>query len=42
MPYENYMIEALDEILGWNMSDEAIAAAVVAQATLMAGGECPD
>ncbi len=41
MPYENYMIDALDEVLAWNISDEAIAAAVISQANLMAG-ECSD
>lgn len=36
-PNQNYLIDALDIVLGWNLSDELIPLALVDQAKLMAG-----
>ena len=37
IPNQNYLIDALDIVLGWNISDELIPLALVDQAKLMAG-----
>ncbi len=37
MEYKDFLIDAIDIVLSWNISDEAIADAVIAQANLMAG-----
>lgn len=34
---QNYLIDALDIVLGWNISDEFLPLALVNQAQLMAG-----
>ncbi len=41
MEYKDFLIDAIDIVLSWNISDEAIADAVISQASLMAG-ECSD
>ena len=37
MPNQNYLIDALDIVLGWNISDELLPLALVSQAQLMEG-----
>jgi hypothetical protein len=37
IPNQNYLIDALDIVLGWNISDELLPLALVNQAQLMAG-----
>jgi hypothetical protein len=37
MDYEDYIPEALDLVLAWDLPDDALAEAVNAQAKLMAG-----
>jgi len=37
IPNQNYLIDALDIVLGWNVSDELLPLALVSQAQLMAG-----
>lgn len=37
IPNQNYLIDALDTVLGWNISDELLPLALVDQAKLMAG-----
>lgn len=37
IPNQNYLIDALDIVLGWNISDELLPLALVDQAKLMAG-----
>jgi len=37
MNYQNYLIDATNAVLDWDISDEALADAVIAQAGLMAG-----
>ena len=37
IPNQNYLINALDIVLGWDISDELIPLALVDQAKLMAG-----
>lgn len=37
MHNQNYLIDALDIVLGWNISDELLPLALVSQAQLMAG-----
>lgn len=37
MDYQHYLPEAIDQVLGWNLPDEALTNAVIAQAGLMAG-----
>jgi hypothetical protein len=34
---QNYLIDALDIVLGWNVSDELLPLALIDQAKLMAG-----
>lgn len=40
MNSQNYLIDALDIVLGWDISDELIPLALVNQAQLMAGFDC--
>ena len=40
IPNQNYLIDALDIVLGWNISDELLPLALVNQAQLMAGFDC--
>lgn len=40
IPNQNYLIDALDIVLGWNISDELLPLALVDQAKLMAGFDC--
>ena len=35
---EDYILDALEQVLGWNLPDDDLADAVNAQARLMAGG----
>ena len=35
---EDYILDALEQVMGWNLPDDDIADAVNAQARLMAGG----
>lgn len=37
MNAKNYLLDALNEVLAWGMSDESFADAVIAQAGYMAG-----
>ncbi len=37
MPFENFLIDATEIVLSWNISDDALSGAVVAQASFMAG-----
>ncbi|SDY45887.1 hypothetical protein SAMN05421881_10374 [Nitrosomonas halophila] len=37
MTYQNYLIDAVNLILDWDIPDEALVDAVIAQAGLMAG-----
>lgn len=37
IPNQNYLIEALDVVLAWNLPDEALPLALVDQAKLMSG-----
>lgn len=39
---QNYLIDALDIVLGWNISDELLPLALVSQAQLMAGFDCEE
>lgn len=36
--YSAYLLEALEQVLGWDLPDDDLADAVHAQARLMAGG----
>lgn len=36
MNYQNYLIEAANDVLSWDIPDESLAEAVAAQASLMA------
>lgn len=36
MNCQNYLLDAIDQVLAWNLSDEALADAVKAQARVMA------
>ncbi|PTQ79771.1 hypothetical protein [Nitrosomonas ureae] len=36
MPFQNYLIDAVNEVIAWDIPDEALAEAVNAQACLMA------
>ena len=36
MHYQNYLIDAINEVLTWDIPDESLADAVIAQAGLMA------
>jgi hypothetical protein len=40
IPNQSYLIDALDIVLGWGISDELIPLALVSQAQLMAGFDC--
>lgn len=49
MSYQNYLLDAIEMVLGWDLPDEALADAAIAQAGFMAkgnsediGGLCPD
>lgn len=37
IPNQNYLIDALDTVLGWNLPDESLANALANQAILMSG-----
>lgn len=37
MSYQNYLLAAIDQILAWDISEDAFAGAVKDQACLMAG-----
>lgn len=37
MPYQNFLLDAVNEVLTWDIPDEALADAVKAQDGLMAG-----
>ncbi|SFM74417.1 hypothetical protein [Nitrosomonas communis] len=37
MSYQNFLLEAVNEVLTWDIPDETLADAVKAQAGLMAG-----
>ena len=37
MPNQNYLIDALETVLAWNLPDEALPLALVDQAKLMSG-----
>lgn len=37
---QNYIIQAIDAVLNWDISDDAIPVAVADQAKLMAGIDC--
>lgn len=37
IPNQNYLIDALDVVLGWNVSDELLPLVLIDQAKLMAG-----
>jgi hypothetical protein len=39
---QNYLIDALDTVLAWNLPDEALADALVNQAMLMSGVDSED
>ena len=36
--YSVYLLDALEQVMGWNLPDEDIADAINAQVRLMAGG----
>jgi hypothetical protein len=36
MPFQNYLIDAVNDVIAWDIPDEALAEAVNAQANLMA------
>ncbi|SEQ45718.1 hypothetical protein [Nitrosomonas ureae] len=36
MPFQNYLIDAVNDVIAWDIPDEALADAVTAQASLMA------
>ena len=36
MNYQNYLIDAVNDVLSWDIPDESLAEAVTAQASLMA------
>ena len=36
MNFQNYLLDAIDMVLGWDLPDESLAEAVKAQASLMA------
>jgi hypothetical protein len=36
MNFQNYLMDAIDRVLGWDLPDESLADAVKAQASLMA------
>ncbi|CAE6506048.1 conserved hypothetical protein [Nitrosomonas nitrosa] len=36
MQYQNYLLDAVNEVLTWDIPDEALRDAVIAQASLMA------
>jgi hypothetical protein len=42
IPNQNYLIDALDIVLGWNISDELLLLALANQAQLMAGFDCEE
>lgn len=37
MNYQNYLLDAANAVLDWDIPDEALADAVIAQAGMMAG-----
>lgn len=37
MSYQNFLIDAIDAVLGWDVSDAALGDAVLSQACFMAG-----
>jgi hypothetical protein len=39
---QNYLLDALDTVLAWNLPDEALADALVNQAILMSGVDSED
>ena len=36
MNYQNYLIDAINDVLSWDIPDESLAEAVTAQASMMA------
>ena len=36
MNYQNYLIDAVNDVLSWDIPDESLAEAITAQASLMA------
>ena len=36
MNYQNYLIDAVNDVLSWDIPDESLAEAVTAQASMMA------
>ncbi|WP_293006452.1 hypothetical protein [Nitrosomonas sp.] len=36
MLFQNYLIDAVNDVIAWDIPDEALAEAVIAQASLMA------
>ena len=38
MNCQNYLLDAIDQVLAWELSDEALADAVKSQANVMARG----
>jgi hypothetical protein len=41
-PNQNYLIDALDTVLAWNLPDESLPLALVNQAMLMSGFDAED
>jgi hypothetical protein len=37
MDYQNFLIDAVNQVLAWDIPDEALPDAVIAQAGIMAG-----
>ena len=37
MPYENLILDAIDVVLSWGLTDEALPGVVQAEASLLAG-----
>lgn len=40
IPNQNYLIDALDTVLGWGLPDELLPLALIDQAKLKAGMDC--
>ncbi|MER2513540.1 MAG: hypothetical protein ABTQ25_14170 [Nitrosomonas ureae] len=36
MPFHNFLMDAINDVIAWDIPDEALAEAVIAQASLMA------
>ncbi|SFL28981.1 hypothetical protein SAMN05216302_10549 [Nitrosomonas aestuarii] len=37
MDYQDFLLDAVDQVLSWDIPDQALAEAVISQAGLMAG-----